>query len=75
MKTGLLWYDDNPTRSLTEKIALAAARYRQKHGVPPNICYVHPNTRDIVKNVGVVEVKPLRTVLIHHIWIGMEERK
>ena len=43
MKVGLLWYDDDPSLDLAEKIGQAARRYRQKFGTPPNICYVHPS--------------------------------
>ena len=43
MKEGLLWYDDNPSRDLAEKIGRAARRYRQKFGAAPDVCYVHPS--------------------------------
>ncbi len=38
MKQGLLWFDNEPKRSLQEKIARATERYVQKFGQQPNIC-------------------------------------
>ena len=73
MKTGLLWFDGDPKHDLAHTVALAAARYRQKFGCVPNVCYVHksavlPGTG----HVGNIEVKPLPTVLRYHFWIGCE---
>lgn len=42
MRTGLLWYDDDPQRPLEAKISLAAERYLDKYGRLPDTCYVHP---------------------------------
>ena len=73
--TGLLLYDDNPKTNLSEKIAQAAQRYRQKYGASPDVCYVHPSTlgSDSPKSVGDVRVASLRTVLLHHFWVGKVE--
>jgi hypothetical protein len=78
MKEGLLWYDDDPRRDLAEKIGLAARRYRQKFGEPPDACYVHPSLlkgNGGVKHVGGVRVTPLSSVLRHHFWLGRERAK
>lgn len=40
---GLLWFDDDPRRSVGEKAAAAARRYVEKFGRLPNVCYVHPS--------------------------------
>ena len=71
MKEGLLWFDDNPSRTLAEKIASAARRYRQKFGATPNVCFVHPSAADGECEVGGVTVAPLRSVLRHHFWVGV----
>jgi len=71
MREGLLWFDDDPRRRVEEKIEQAAARYRQKFGVAPDICYV--NAKAIEKAeilVGGVNVRRMPTVLPHHFWIG-----
>ena len=43
MKTGLLWFDDDPRRQLEDKVLRAAAHYERKYGQVPNLCFVHPS--------------------------------
>lgn len=74
MRVGLLWFDDDKGRPATEKITQAARRYRERFGHPPTICYVNPEEEMTVENVGAVAVRPLRTVLRHHFWLGVEEQ-
>ena len=75
MKTGLLWFDNDPGRDLAEKVERAAQRYQQKFGVPANVCYVHPSTVDgngKVQKIGGVRVASKPSVLRHHFWVGVE---
>ena len=90
MKTGLLWFDDDPRKELEEKVLRAAAHYERKFGRSPELCYVHPDAfngngngngngkrrrkNDVLK-AGAVEIRPGRTVLVHHFWLGMAEEK
>jgi hypothetical protein len=37
---GWLWFDDDPKTSLEEKVGQASARFRQKFGQPPRVCFV-----------------------------------
>lgn len=41
MNIGLLWFDNDKQRSLEDKVARAAAHYRQKYGAPPTVCFVN----------------------------------
>jgi hypothetical protein len=80
VKTGLLWFDDDPRRELEEKVLRAAAHYERKYGRAPNLCFVHPgafdgNGKRPNKKAGGVEIRPGRSVLPHHFWIGVAERK
>jgi hypothetical protein len=85
MKTGLLWFDDDPRRKLEEKVQRAAAHYERKYGQVPDLCYVHPSAldngngkrgkRSDVMKAGEVEVRAGRSVLLHHFWLGMAEDK
>jgi hypothetical protein len=86
MKVGLLWFDDDTSRDLTEKIARAANHYRKKFGVPPDSCYVHKSALSDNGNaakarlqvrgqVGQIQVKTLPSVLLHHFWVGREEKR
>ena len=83
MKTGLLWFDDDPRKELAEKVLRAAAHYERKYGQAPDLCFVHPsalkngngNGKRRVKKAGEVEIRPGRTVLPHHFWLGVAEKK
>ncbi len=39
---GLLWFDDDVRRSIQEKIAEAAQRYRERMGYEPTVCQLNP---------------------------------
>lgn len=39
---GLLWFDDDPRRPVTRKIADALERYRDRVGYEPTVCQLHP---------------------------------
>lgn len=71
MREGLLWFDDDPRRRLEEKIEQAAARYRQKFGALPDVCYVNDKAIDKTEvRVGGVNVLPMHTVRPDYFWIG-----
>ncbi|MCP4539058.1 MAG: hypothetical protein GY832_18135 [Chloroflexi bacterium] len=81
MKTGLLWFDDDPLKKLDEKVKRAVAHYQHKYGQAPTLCFVHANVFDGngkkngVKKAGGVEIRVGRSVLPHHFWLGMAEEK
>jgi len=77
IQEGLLWFDDSPSRAVTEKIERAVQRYQQKYGHHPDVCYVHPahlkegevSVADALGTTG-VKVLPAKSVLPHHFWLG-----
>lgn len=72
MKEGLLWFDDDPARSLTDKVGRATKRYRQKYGRAPDVCYVHPKMMGGAEaQLGDVRVLPACTVQPNHFWLGV----
>lgn len=82
MDEGLLWYDDDPNRDLTEKIERAVRHYQQKFGAAPDVCYVHPSAlggNGKARNpnggpmVGGISVMSKPTVLRHHFWLVREK--
>jgi hypothetical protein len=74
MQEGLLWFDADPKRDLTEKVARAADRYRAKFGRRPNLCYLNPAMLENGSlEVSGVRLVPAANVLKHHFWIGEEE--
>ncbi len=78
MKTGLLWFDDDPRKGLEEKVQRAATHYERKYGHTPDLCYVHPNAlgdNGKVKKAGNVEIRTGRSVLPSHFWLAIDEKK
>jgi hypothetical protein len=75
MEEGLLWFDNDAKRTVEEKVRQAATRYAEKfHPERPNVCFVNP-TEVEGQELGVdgITVRPLRSILPHHFWIGREE--
>ena len=89
MKTGLLWFDDDPRKQLEEKVQRAATHYEHKYGRAPTLCFVHPSVLDgngaLAKRrklgkrssvkAGGVEIRIGRSVLPNHFWLGIAEDK
>jgi hypothetical protein len=74
MQEGLLWFDADPKRDLTEKVGLAADRYQAKFGRHPNLCYLNPAMLENGSlEINGVRLVPAANVLKHHFWIGEEE--
>jgi hypothetical protein len=74
MKTGMLWFDNDPKTDLTAKISRAASYYQKKYGQNPDLCYVHPSMlAEAILRTGDIEVRPNQMMMPHHIWIGIHE--
>ena len=79
MNVGMLWFDNDPRTALAAKVSRAADYYRQKYGLVPDLCLVHPSMLgehpDLDKgHAGMVVVQPNRAILPGHLWIGTEEK-
>jgi len=72
MNVGMLWLDDDAKRPLEEKVTRAVEYYEQKYGQLPEVCLVNPTQLSQKKVIGTIEIQPLRTVLLHHFWLGMK---
>ena len=74
MEIGMLWFDDSHL-ALAKKISRAVAFYDEKYGRAPTLCLVHPNTINGGEGiVAGVQVRPARTVMPGHFWIGVDEK-
>ena len=79
MIEGLLWFDDDPGRTLAEKVVEAMERYRERFGVNPNLCLVHPDELSATsgKEKGAekapdgIRLQASKTVLPHHLLVGV----
>ncbi len=75
IQEGLLWFDDDPNRATSDKVARAVQRYEQKFGHSPDVCYVHPGQiQDRELSVGAVRLVPAQVVLPHHFWLGVADK-
>jgi hypothetical protein len=82
MQMGLLWFDSDPGRDVAAKARDAARRYRERFGTSPDTCYVSTEAwseeRLIPLEVGggsTLRVVPAGNILMHHFWVGIEERR
>jgi len=73
MKTGMLWFDNDPKADLATKIARAAEYYQRKYGQKPSICFVHPTMLNGGSPRSEIEVRPNRQVLPNHLWMGLPD--
>jgi len=80
MNEGMLWYDNDPRTTLTDKVTRAADYYRQKYGLVPDLCLVHPSMLieprpDFIEgDSGKVAIRPNRLIQPGHLWIGTEDK-
>ncbi len=75
MDIGMLRYDDDVKRSLAQRVAQAAEYYRAKYRVAPTLCFVNPVLLPQgPETAGGVQVRPARTVLPNHFWMGVGDQ-
>jgi len=79
MDIGMMWFDNDPRTALTAKVSRAAEYYRQKYGLVPDMCLVHPSMLgerpDLVEGcAGKVSVRSNRAIRPGHLWIGNDEK-
>ena len=85
MVTGMMWFDDNPKKSLPGKITDAAIFYARKYGQRPNKCLVNPKALSNGDPIQVavftpgtettIEIAAMQGILPGHMWIGVEVTK
>ena len=71
MNVGMLWLDDDRTRSLEEKVSRAVEYYREKYGRMPELCLVNTTMIPEETKVGKILVQPQSVILPHHFLVGM----
>ena len=79
MNIGMLWFDNDPKRTLPEKVSQAADYYRKKYKAVPDVCMVNPKAViEAMRFAGQIElpgitIQPMRAILPGCLWIGVEE--
>lgn len=75
MNVGMMWFNDNPKMALTAKVREAAEYYQAKYGCAPDLCLVNPGMiAEHQLQEGRVIIRPLRSILPGHFWIGVDEK-
>jgi len=72
MKTGMLWFDNDPSTDLPAKVRRAAGYYSGKYGKSPTLCFVALNFKNPPATVDGITIKPNRAILTDNLWIGQE---
>jgi hypothetical protein len=73
MNIGMLWYDNDPQKTLDDKVDQAATYYHEKYGKSPDLCFVHPSmAAEDPRNEGTVEIRSSGSVLPNYFWIGVD---
>jgi hypothetical protein len=73
MEQGLLWFDNNPNRDLTEKVRQAAARYQARLKQQPTVCYIcKTESTENPQAVGRIVIKTAPYVRPNYLLIGVE---
>jgi hypothetical protein len=73
MDIGMLWFDDDPRKSLTTKIQQAVARYCEKYGRDPTACYVNPASPAMGAQPAGLRILALRTIRPNYLWLGVDD--
>jgi hypothetical protein len=80
MNIGMMWFDDAKNKTLHAKIREAAQYFRRKFEKIPEVVLVNPKELESDKgfaldvfNEFVILVRPWKSVLPSHLWIGVED--
>jgi hypothetical protein len=74
MNVGMMWFDSDPKKPLAQKIGEAAERYQKKYGEAPDACRVPVSMlAETELQIGRVSVRPMRSILPGHLWIGIDD--
>jgi hypothetical protein len=70
---GMLWFDNDPHRSLAAKIKRAVAYYLKKYKQEATVCWVNEQQMDGKIAVQGIRLRAARNVLKNHLIIGVEK--
>ena len=67
----MLWFDNDKSTSLKQKIYTAMDYYQKKYGQVATTCHIHPSM--MTKENFPLKVKKDFMILKNHFWLGVEE--
>ncbi len=70
MNNGMLWYDNQTTKTVEARVQQAVDYFVAKYGHPPFCCFVPPEMLDEpIQLDDSIKVIPNQRVLKNHIWL------
>ena len=74
MNTGMLWFDQEISNSIQERIFKAAIYFQEKFGVLPTVCYLNPES-DVSDSLELFDIEILYNggIQPNHVWLGVKE--
>ncbi len=74
MQTGMMWFDNDPKKNISLRVAEAAQYYLHKYGSVPTTCLVNPAMLPGGEmRISDVDLKPAKWIMPNSYWIGREE--
>jgi hypothetical protein len=73
MRTGMLWFDNDPKSTMAEKIRKAANYYERKYGSKPTLCFINPKNLEANLAVEGIQITASSQVLQGHYWLGVRD--
>ena len=72
MEVGELFYIEDPSLNLEERVLWAAERYQKRFGQQPTLCLLHPSLLKAgQKRVGRLRLEAKKSVLPNYLWVGV----
>jgi hypothetical protein len=72
MEVGELFYIENPSLNLEQRVLWAAKRYQKKFGQQPTLVMLHPSLLKAgQKRLGRLRLEAKKSVLPNYLWIGV----
>jgi hypothetical protein len=71
---GMLWFDNDPKKTIAVKIRGAIEYYKEKYGATPTVCYMNPamlRQEPISKSDVGVDLITNKSLLYNHFLIGV----
>lgn len=72
MEVGELFYIEDPSLNLEERVLWAADRYQKRFGQQPTLCLIHPSLlKKGQKRFGRLRLEAKKSVLPTYLWMGV----
>lgn len=77
MNIGMMWFDNRKNATVADRALEAAEYFVKKYGAIPNVIVINIKESPSLQEVGagdfLFEIKHARSILPHHLWMGVKE--